>query len=425
MNVSLLLGSGFSIPIGYPSVTEISDVIRQIRAEGIYVASDGTAGLRKEFLRQLKAGTAAQYAEPVDQSRGNPTARKALEATICYFYDHLGGGNYEALYDALIQLKEGKDGLNESPEFLQACARVSLIPDPSAENPAQEWAHRLHQGLYMAEKILNQLLQQLLIPEAEPRLPTCYGDLCRLLARHSTLNEFYIHTLNHDLFLEKLMSGTFDFTHGVSFSEGFEELGSPFYGDYGGFKVRLSQYTGQYNAPVQLYKLHGSLDYWLFHENGADPGHYVPTVVQKPDQVAPYEIFRETERKGKLQYIQDITNYHPLFLSGVDYKKRWYEYPHFFKRLLTNFRTNLAKSDVLLVIGYGFRDEGINELLAPLLNDSAKKVIIIDKYPIQNPLVQEEMVRLGGLESFDFRELEELLDKPATPRGVIDLMDYD
>ena len=389
------------------------------------MASEGTAGLRKGFLEQLKAGKATEYVEPEDQYRGNATARKVLEAVIRYFFDHLGGGSYEDLYDVLIKLKEGTDDLVKSPEFTETCKQLGLELDESTEDPQSEWEHRLHQGLYIGEKIFNQLLQQLLVPGEGGLLPSCYGKLCRLLSRYSVANEFYIHTLNHDLLLEELMSGSVDFTYGVSFSEGFEQLGSPYYGDYQGFKVRLSQYTGSYDAPVHLYKLHGSLDYWLFHENGADPGHYTPTVVQKSDKIAPYEIFREIEKNGKLQYVQDIANYHPLFLSGVDYKKRWYEYPHFFKKLLEALSRNLANSDLLVVVGYGFKDEGINELLAPLLTDPNKRVLIIDKYPIKHPLIQDDMLRTGGLETFDFSELEAMLDAPPVQSGFIDLFEDD
>lgn len=381
------------------------------------MASEGSSGLRKGFLSHLNNGTSTSYVEPEDQYTGNSTARKVLEATIRYFYEHLGGGSYEELYDTLIQLKEG----TVPDEFTAICRELGLATDADAEDLTKDWSYRLHQGLFMAEKIFNQILGQILTTQSEDFLLPCYGKFCRLLARFSKTNDFWIHTLNHDLFLESLMDGSRDFTYGVDYSEGFEELGSPFYGDYGGFKVRLRRYTGQYAEPVRLYKLHGSMDYWLFRENGPERGHYPPTVVQKNDVIAPYELYREVEKNGKLQYDRDITNYHPLFLSGVEYKKRWYEYPHFFQKLLADFRDNLTKSDVLVIIGYGFKDEGINELLADSMNDPDKKVLIIDKYPIIHSLVREEMLRLGGLEAFDFKELEGLLDAPRPAIQIIGL----
>lgn len=45
--------------------------------------------------------------------------------------------------------------------------------------------------------------------------------------------------------------------------DGFEELGSPFYGELlRTYKCRLSRYTGKYTKKIRLYKLHASKDYY-------------------------------------------------------------------------------------------------------------------------------------------------------------------
>jgi len=99
-----------------------------------------------------------------------------------------------------------------------------------------------------------------------------YTGIMNCISELSNRHIINIHTLNHDLFFESFNHS--DFLKG-DLSDGFEELGSKYFGklDVEGrsYMVRLERYTGNYHEKIRLYKLHGSLDYELFYRNENGP----------------------------------------------------------------------------------------------------------------------------------------------------------
>ena len=87
-------------------------------------------------------------------------------------------------------------------------------------------------------------------------LKDCFDEYTGFLNCMETFLKEYIinvHTLNHDLFFEQL-----DRTEWINgkLCDGFEELGSPYYGelfhDNKSYKCRLERYTGNYNSILRL-----------------------------------------------------------------------------------------------------------------------------------------------------------------------------
>ena len=77
---------------------------------------------------------------------------------------------------------------------------------------------------------------------------------------------------------------------------------------------------------------------------------------------------------------------YPDILSGISSKTAWYKQPHY-KELVDHFSSNLNTSDVLLVVGYGFKDEGINHLIESEFLSQGKRMIIIDTQKLSHRLV--------------------------------------
>ena len=48
------------------------------------------------------------------------------------------------------------------------------------------------------------------------------------------------------------------------------------------------------------------------------------------------------------------------------------------RKLFKRFRSNLHKAELLIVIGYGCKDEGINKIIKENYDYKAKQVIVID-----------------------------------------------
>src|SRR5690606_4208687 len=90
------------------------------------------------------------------------------------------------------------------------------------------------------------------------------------------------------------------------------------------------------------------------------------------------EVFNEEKQKFTFQYLWDDVS--PDFLSGTTEKtKRYVEDDHYIK-LFEHFERNLKVSHLLIVVGYGFQDPGINEYLIKNFLENGKKMIVIDPY---------------------------------------------
>ena len=200
------------------------------------------------------------------------------------------------------------------------------------------------------------------------------------LASDYTLN---IHSLNHDIVIEGL-SRTQWLKHELS--DGFTELGSPYFGEIRNsdgrvYKVRLEQYDGVYDKQINLYKLHGSIDYLLFSDQNGISG--LPENYLKTRYGVGYsELYKEKKgADGRLEYFNCWINDHPDFLSGTTQKILRYEEPLLYKKLFDHFKENLKVADKLVIIGYGGSDSEVNKMLEDDFDFKNKESIIIDANP--------------------------------------------
>ncbi|MFD2785110.1 SIR2 family protein [Hymenobacter rubripertinctus] len=435
MKVSFLLGAGFSRPAGYPLASELSSQILRLQASGIATYTNGQARLRPEFLAHLKVGNESEFIQADDDftwsHRGGVMALEAVLVTYGLTHELT---NYEDFYDELYTYYQMEPRLINAPEFVREYEKRGLHINPTREGHE----NHLYQALPTAFRLFPQLLEQLLAlnpTAASPGAGEAYQRFFNLIRNNVPRpsqsifdepklgHEFCIHTLNHDELVEDYLHDE-NGVEAITYSDGFSEFGSPYYGrlDFGYelpiylrkrpnyANVRMPRYTGEYDSPVQLLKLHGSLDYWSFGVESHDSGLYEPQVIRKQPWIPHLNLYREVESNGAFCYRRDFHNSHSLFLSGTTAKLEQYTDPILFSRLLKLFETNLSDSSILVIVGYGFRDEGINRLIMPSLNDPEKKVVVIGReMPEYFPAVTPAMFRSGGLEDYDFSELETLL----------------
>lgn len=86
--------------------------------------------------------------------------------------------------------------------------------------------------------------------------------------------------------------------------------------------------------------------------------------------------------------------YHANFLTGTTSKIRKYEDPFLFKPLFNLFTENLEKSEILIIIGYGCKDIGINDIIKKHFNGD--KIFIVDPYCDENETVIEFAQRIDA-----------------------------
>lgn len=144
------------------------------------------------------------------------------------------------------------------------------------------------------------------------------------------------------------------------------------------YHCRLERYTGRYNTPIRLFKLHGSLDYVPFYRE-VENGFMIPDKYVKIKWGMGADNIMKS-RKSKIGYDFSPFEYHADFLTGTTSKIQRYNEPLLFKKLFKRFKKNLRQAEKLIIIGYGCKDEGINEIIKEYFDYNHKQAFIIDKY---------------------------------------------
>lgn len=363
-SISILLGAGFSAPIGYPIGNDINENLLSFDDRAIDFSPDGT-------LATSKDGT-----KPIFQVNGVLNTHQKI-FTFCkrlikeYSEAHAGKFDYENFYD-FIKTEEVKQD------------RYKKLCDDLYENN-----ENYEYYLCNVPHIYNQMVAHLLKDrkgntwyDNEPFKVNSFEGYNGFLTFLSSWSRKYIinvHTLNHDLLFESFNNT--GFING-NISDGFDEYGSEYYGkliaNERTYHCRLERYKGRYNAPIRLYKLHGSLDYVPFYrqnENGfLIPENYVKIKLG----MGTGDIMKG--RKSKKGYDLSPFAYHADFLTGTTSKIRRYREPLLFRKLFKKFNKNLRDAEKLIIIGYGCKDLGINEMIKENFDYKHRQIYIVDAY---------------------------------------------
>ena len=335
-SISLLLGAGFSAPMGYPVGNQLNNLLLGLCTE---------IGFKPDGSLYIPEGSANSIPKNHWERAFDEFKKSILE-----FYQQEKGFDYEKFYDHIVNHNN---------------------------------------DLYLRIRIFNQLVHYFIKDENNNRY---YGEqldlgqsaayqgikpcILELLEEDYTMN---VHTLNHDLLFEALYKGRV--------SDGFEEEGSPYFADLSNDNRRsicLKRYTGKYATPYRLYKLHGSIDYHYFSAvNDADDVFYAENYIKLKPDIDRNRLKKEiVNDDGNLEYQYAPPGYyHPDFLTGTTAKILRYEEPLLYKKLFDHFQENLQQAEKLIIIGYGGRDEKVNEMILERFNSQEKTSYIIDPCP--------------------------------------------
>lgn len=363
-SVSILLGAGFSAPKGYPIGNDMNNGLLNFDDSKIDFAPSGemsisTDGSRPQFYMGGILNPHQKYF--------TFCKRLIKEYTIA----HNNKFDYEEFYDFIKtdEIKQKRyqrlcdDLLTEYESFNSYLSNVSNIYNQMA-------GHLLHdidgKSWYDDEPFKVNNVEG-------------YNGFLRFLSLLSDNYIVNVHTLNHDLLFESFNKT--GFING-KISDGFDEYGSEYYGkltlNNRTYHCRLERYTGRYNTPVRLYKLHGSLDYVPYYRIGKDGLMKPEKYVKIKQGIGASEIIKS--RKTKIGYDISPFAYHSDFLTGTTSKVRRYNEPLLFRKLFKKFKTNLQHAEVLIIIGYGCKDEGINDFIRDFFNYEDKPSFIVDLY---------------------------------------------
>ncbi len=95
--------------------------------------------------------------------------------------------------------------------------------------------------------------------------------------------------------------------------------------------------------------------------------------------VSHINVHKEMEEEGILRYVDYPFNFFPDFLTGTTHKIGSYERGTYYPLILKHFEVNLSRSAALIVIGYGFGDNRINDGIEKcFLSDANKPIFVVD-----------------------------------------------
>jgi len=162
--------------------------------------------------------------------------------------------------------------------------------------------------------------------------------------------ELDIFSLNHDLLIERELG-----QRGIAFADGF--------GERWGDALRFNWSWNKPGTKVRLFKLHGSIDWYLFRSK------------QNVDQFAKVKADPDhcrDENGNRLSLLQP----QPRFLTGTIVKEQSYGIT-VTGECFTELRKRLTTHRVLICCGYGWGDKGINVRINQWLRDAPENKLVI------------------------------------------------
>jgi len=321
--VSLLLGSGFSQPAEFPSANELSESLLDIcNIKG----DDSELPSHKEKVIFNKA---------------------LLDFYISDKIRSESSFNYELFFDWYNDLRD--QYLSSSDLFPDFCTKFRETTKVSEDD------QHIYQDLFRFNGFFQQQIANRLWKDPSSISYSRYEEFTKFLKHLSDSKcEIHVHTLNHDLFFEGLSASS-----SMELCDGFEEAGSPYYGEVGnGTRRRLERFVDSFDHQMCLYKLHGSIDLYCYNF-----GNREFDMIKSPPHCGIWRLLKESVNKyGERSYHDNRMEY-PVFLTGVKRKTRLYSHNLCFDKLFQRFDLNLSESDGLIICGYGFQDDGINQYL--------------------------------------------------------------
>lgn len=338
-SVMFLLGSGVSIPGGFPSSTAITEQV--LVGNGIFRHTDG------RFYFSNNIGVLEE--NPIENFLSKVISVIQLIQQLMDNYQKREPLNYEIIYYIVQQLSafESGDLLNMAlfPFIRQVKAEMQQILIDTDE---------MIDVFDEAEKYIRHTVWRKLSID-----PNKHQHLIFLsdAFKDETLSLVNVATLNHDLLIESHLT-----ENSIDFHDGF---GTPVNG--------VRYWESYLKAEKNLLKIHGSINWFNFMP---DNGNWFD---ERIGIALDGDIDHAKSIQGRL--MRSTPEKEPLILVGTFNKI--YEYTEsIFNDVYCQFRSLLNKSRNLVISGYGFGDKGVNTaILEWLYKDRSNKIIVIHPEP--------------------------------------------
>lgn len=334
--ISFLLGAGFSCPAGYPTASSLSGKIEN------------------------KIKSFRTYAE-------QSTQRKLW--TFYKFIKSMGsnaGFDYEWFYDSINVAKSSFAASENCEDVLSCNAKTSLCNCLAKQLKAKAI---VCDDISPIRELYSLIIADYLYDECPNLDVECYRKFVSFLAdikANDTAVEIY--SLNHDLLLERLLKNRH-----IEYADGYAYPTDKVivYTDVGVTQKKVLAKVfdpRNFNSQINLCKLHGSLDtYWIgdILTGNKDLGYECSVKTNGCCHMQPdFSRWHKPYGCSWLMFDERMASSSctPDFLTGKQSKLRDYNKKHY-AVMFDMFLKNICESDAIVVIGYGFADLGINQIL--------------------------------------------------------------
>jgi hypothetical protein len=328
MNLILFLGSGISIPSGHPDVVTLTDSI----------LNSETNHSETVFLSALR-----DYDGKARLIGGTYTSQDKYIETGELYRNYT---SYEDLYYLCDEISLFHWGLHNNamiPAFMESLAE-EFTPFLNA-NSKKDKLLEIGKHAQAAKIYINKAIIETL---ADPGIISGL-DLIVELANAPEITSLNILTLNHDLLVEDLL-----IRNGIHFADGFGSAD----GDVRWFEPD----TFLSDSKVKLIKLHGSVDWYSFLVDG----------YEKVGKISIGNFKEPKNLSGKtLQFMYKSPN----VLSGLN-KMKYYNYG-MHTDIHYHFQRILYQNTIMIMSGYGWGDDPINNRLMTWLDKKRENRLIL------------------------------------------------
>jgi len=379
--ISILVGSGFSIPEGLPGVRQLNQRLSKIDESEILIHTD-----QKAFFLNGQD-------DPNRWSRWDERIflQEFLEFYSAEILKAQEEFHYETFYDyysGYLTNKENKEAIEDFYKRFNEKHFKGSDDNRDCYNRISDFNRSYNQLL------ASQLHKTQYFEDISTRNYPPYDPFIGFLRELLKTSDIKFHTLNHDLFFDWLGKHHSDLWQ--HFADGYQLEGSPFYGTvsydfnpntenrvHKTYYVKLERFVDKFDKALSLYKLHGSVFNTIVYNDQQR--------IRLKDNYAISQFSMEItdEKTGEQKFVGLLDEVSPDFLSGTTNKTRFYTGDPYYKNLFAHFENNLLQSELLVVIGYGFQDNGINEYLEKHFLSRGKHMVVIDPYKPKTDLIEK------------------------------------
>lgn len=375
-SLNILIGAGFSYYAGLPLGNDIKAKFDQPFRDRIFNASSS------EWF-----WVEGQSEAMIHNGRLNPDHLEyafIMEEIVKAY--KAANDNQFTDYEDFYQYVKDNTGVAGWHEQIIANAKRRFYSETNLRDENSEYYGHAFRNpeRYRPQEIINYLIADLLqINKTEEEFVTSYKPFIQFIKKYESVNIF---SLNHDRVLECLFR-----ILGINYCDGFSAEGSILK-----YETKfLPTFQNKFEtAGIRLIKLHGSIDTYIF-EHGVEDSATLTRNGQysyfKPGgyQEKHHPVMVDTESGQIVQHMNfDII---PKFITGKN-KKAFIEADYMYSKMYALYKQKISSGDDLLIIGYSFRDEHVNEELKKFTADNGPKVTNLnygDIFPFVSSSVTE------------------------------------